>query len=48
MEEQNELRHDLRELRHLHGIASRRMVKSMLDEKITEFEGKVAVFFLDN
>lgn len=41
MEGQNELRHDLRELRHLHAIASRKMVKSMLDEKITEVEGKI-------
>ncbi|KAK6113719.1 CS domain family protein [Brugia pahangi] len=41
MEERTELRHDLHELRSLRSIASRKMTKSMLDEKITEIEGKI-------
>ncbi|EJW83873.1 hypothetical protein WUBG_05218 [Wuchereria bancrofti] len=41
MEERTELRHDLYELRSLRSIASRKMTKSMLDEKITEIEGKI-------
>ncbi|EFO16839.1 hypothetical protein LOAG_11664 [Loa loa] len=43
MEERTELRHDLHELQRLRSIASRQTIKRLLDEKITEIEGKIKV-----
>ncbi|OZC07201.1 CS domain protein [Onchocerca flexuosa] len=41
MEERTELRRDLHELQNLRSIASRQMIKRMLDEKISELESKI-------
>uniref|UniRef100_A0A915Q1U6 Calcyclin-binding protein n=1 Tax=Setaria digitata TaxID=48799 RepID=A0A915Q1U6_9BILA len=41
MEDRTELRRDLHELQNLRSIASRQLVKNILDEKINEFENKI-------